>query len=210
MIRINLLPQKKSRKAEPAQNVLAVGFAAVMVVALLVFLLIHRPLEEAIARDQADIGVLKKRIAQLKEKTKDFEKLEAAFAAAEEQQQAIARLNSARAVPAWMLHELSRILTKEGLPTMTPAMAVQVRTDPNRAWVQGWDAKHVWIDSFEENRGEFKLKGGAQSDSDMTQLALRMQASMFFKDVVPTTGKEVRTKAGAAYYEFELKGTVVY
>jgi hypothetical protein len=83
--------------------------------------------------------------------------------------------------------------------------------DPNRGWAQGWDPKHVWIDSFEEVGGRFTLRGGAQSDSDMTQLALRLQASMFFTDVVPQQGDEALDRqSGASYYRFTISGRVVY
>jgi len=211
MIKINLLPQKRSKKADAGQQTLLIGFGAVLAVGALVFLLVHKPLQDSIDADQKTNAAMKTKIKKLKDKTKDFEKLEAAFQAAQEQQEAIERLRNARAVPAWLLHELATILTKDRNPTMTPEMAKRVMEDPNRAWVQGWDPKHVWITKFEEKGGRFKLFGGAQSDSDMTQLALRMQASVFFEDVLPQTGKEVHEKAGGvSYYDFQITGKVVY
>ena len=45
----------------------------------------------------------------------------------------------------------------------------------------------------------------------MTQLALRMQASLYFKDVLPEKGDEVAEKGtGVSYYKFTISGTVVY
>jgi Tfp pilus assembly protein PilN len=211
MLRINLLPQKKSRKADPGQQVVLLGLMAIIGAALLVWLFVHKPLEDDIAVQEAVNGKMRKTIKDLKESTKDFEKLESAFKAAEEQQAAIERLRQARAVPAWMLRELSLIMTKDSQPTMTPAMAKKVMDDPNRSWVQGWDPKHIWITGFEETRGRFKLTGGAQSDSDMTQLALRMQASMYFDEVLPNAGKEKYEKSsGVSYYDFTITGKVVY
>jgi Tfp pilus assembly protein PilN len=154
---------------------------------------------------------MRDKLKKLSEKTKDFEKLEAAFNAAQKQQEAIERLRNARSTPAWLLYELATILTKDRNPTMTPEMAKRVREDPNRGWVQGWDPKHVWITQFSESRGRFKLSGAAQSDSDMTQLALRLQASVYFDEVLPQTGKEAFNKAGGvSYYNFVITGKVVY
>jgi Tfp pilus assembly protein PilN len=211
MLKINLLPQKRSKKADAGQRTLLTGFGVVAVAAALVFFVIHKPLEDTIEEEKQTNTRMQKRIKKLKEKTKDFEKLEAAFTASKAQQEAIERLRSARAVPAWLMHELANILTKDKNPTMTAEMAKRVMEDPNRAWVQGWDPKHVWITKFEEKSGRFKLYGGAQSDSDMTQLAMRLQASVYFSDVLPQTGKEVHDKAGGiTYYNFQISGTVVY
>jgi len=211
MLRINLLPQKRSKKADAGQRTLLIGFAAVAVAGALVFFAVHKPLEEEIAEERQTNDAMKKKIKALQDKTKDFGKIEAAFKAAQAQQEAIERLHSARAVPAWFLHELAGILTKDVNPTMTADMAKRVMEDPNRAWVQGWDPKHVWVSKFEEKGGNFQLYGGAQSDSDMTQLALRLMASVYFKDVVPQTGSEVNEKGGgASYYNFQITGRVVY
>jgi hypothetical protein len=80
----------------------------------------------------------------------------------------------------------------------------------NRRWQDGWDPKHVWITSFEEKAGRFKIDGGAQSDSDMTQLALRLQASMFFDNVIPEGGGEAKDPGGVSYYKFTITGKVRY
>jgi len=211
MIRINLLPQKRSKKSDAGQQTLGIGFGAIALVGVAVYFLVHMPLQGEIDADKKINQAAQAKIKKLKEKTKDFEKLEAAFKAAESQQDAIERLRSARAVPAWLLHELASILTKDRNPTMTAEMAKRVMEDPNRAWVQGWDPKHVWINKFTESSGNFRLYGGAQSDSDMTQLALRLQASVYFMDVLPQTGAEVTDKAGGiSYYNFQITGRVVY
>ncbi len=213
MIRINLLPQKKKgrRADEAGQQTLLIGFGSIAAAVVAVFFLVHQPLQDQIDSDGKTNAAMKAKIKKMKEKTKDFEKLEAANKDAEAQQEAIARLRRARATPAWLLHELSNILTKDRDPTMTPEMAKKVREDPNRGWVQGWDPAHVWITQFQESAGRFKIRGGAQSDSDMTQLALRLSASVYFKEVMPQTGNEVRGKrGGVSYYLFMVSGRVVY
>jgi Tfp pilus assembly protein PilN len=211
MLKINLLPKKKSKKSDAGQQTLLIGLGSVLAAAAAVFFLIHQPIASDIESDRTANQQMRDKLKKLSEKTKDFEKLEAAFNAAQKQQAAIERLRNARSTPAWLLYELATILTKDRNPTMTPEMAKRVREDPNRGWVQGWDPKHVWITQFSESRGRFKLSGAAQSDSDMTQLALRLQASVYFDEVLPQTGKEAFNKAGGvSYYNFVITGKVVY
>src|SRR5690606_8385442 len=105
--------------------------------------------------------------------------------AAKAQEEAISRLNNARAVPSWMLWELSNILTRDHKPTMTREMAERIKNDPNRQFTAGWDPKRIWINSLDEKGGTLTIHGGAQSTTDVTQFALRMQASVFFQQVMP-------------------------
>lgn len=211
MIKINLLPQRRVRKSDAAQQQLGIGFGVIVAAAAAVFLLVHRPLQAEVADLTAANDKMKKKINERKKSVANLPKLQRAFEDAQTAQEAIARLDAARATPAWLLHELSTILTKDKSPTMTKEMADRVQNDPNRGWTQGWDPKHVWINSFEERKGTFTLKGGAQSDSDMTQLSLRLQASMYFDNVVPLSGGEKKEgRGGVSYYDFIITGTVVY
>ena len=93
---------------------------------------------------------------------------------------------------------------------MTRDMEEKVKSDHNRQWTQSWDPKRIWIESLEEKDGKFALKGGAQSDTDITQLARRMQASVFFKDVFMEKGETVDDKSKVTFYTFTISGKVVY
>jgi Tfp pilus assembly protein PilN len=212
MLKINLIGQRKSRKrADKGQQAILLGFTAVIGVAVAVAFLVHLPLQNQIAEQQRVNKELEDQNKKIKATTKDLAKLEATVKAAKEQEQAIVRLREARAVPAWLLWELSNILTRGRQPSVTTQMRERLETDPNRKWQDSWDPKHVWITRFEEKGGRFKLEGGAQADSDMTQLALRLQASMFFDDVQPEGGSEVKARdSGISYYNFVLSGKVRY
>ena len=104
----------------------------------------------------------------------------------------------------------SWLLTKDHKPTMTRDMEERVKSDHNRQWTGSWDPKRVWIESFEEKDGRFTLKGGAQSDTDVTQLALRMQSSVFFQDVYMEKGETADDKSKVTFYQFSISGRVVY
>jgi hypothetical protein len=70
----------------------------------------------------------------------------------------------------------------------------------------------VWLTSFTEDKdGKFRLQGVSQSDSDMTQLALRLDASVYFTEVVPVGGAETtNAQTGNSAYEFTITGKVAY
>lgn len=211
MIKINLLREKKAKRAPAGQSVIVAGFAGIAAAAAAVFFLVHQPMADKIEKQTAANKKVKKDNDKMAEETKDFEVVNQQYNGLLEQQEAIKRLSEARAVPAWMLAELSWILTRGNSPTMTTEMQERVKTDPNRQWNLAWDPKRVWIVSLEEKSGQFTLKGGAQSDTDVTQLALRLQASVFFRNVVPEGGAfKTDKKTGVKFYEFEVTGRVVY
>jgi Tfp pilus assembly protein PilN len=213
MIRINLVggQKKKARASEGGEKNVMVGFGVLAAVAAATFLLIHRPMAASIADLEAENTKNEAQKKKLEDETKELKVLRDEKAADEARWNAITKLDSARSVPAWMLWELSNIMTRGRQPQLTEAMKEELRTNLNRPWQDGWDAKHVWIISFKETNSRFTLEGGAQSDSDATQLALRMQASMFFDDVSPKGGEEeVDKDTGLTYYKFTITGGVRY
>ena len=213
MIKINLLPQRKpKRTSEPGQRDLAIGVLGLLGAGVAVALLFHVPQmkerddkQQANAEFAASQNARRKKIAQL-------EDVRAAVASAKEKTEQIEKLIAARAVPAHMLHELGEILTPGRQPTMTKEISGKVaKGDDIYQFRDDWDPRHVWITEFVENRGTFKLIGGAESDADVTQLSKRMQASAHFEDVAPAGGEKVTDKdTGITYYSFEITGKVVY
>ena len=211
MIKINLSPQRRPKTVNKGQQSALVGIAVVVVLVGGLYLFTYKPLQEDIARLRASTTELTRDNADKRKKLTGFEELKKTIASAQERRDVILRLNRARAVPAHMLHELSRILTSKRLPTMTERMQKSMTQNPNRELSLDWDPSRVWITSLAEKEGAFVLEGGAQADSDMTQLALRMQASVYFIDVVPEGGSEMVDKnSGNSFYKFTITGKVAY
>ena len=228
MIRINLLPQKKGKRGGRAtvaavsrrgggggdgngQTQFLMGCGALLVAAALVFFLVHKPMADERKRleDITDRKNAENNAA--KAKLKDYENLKKVVESAKERSTSIEKLVKAKAVPANLLQELGDILTQGRAPTMTNEMRDKVSDGPNKRYQADWDPKHVWITSFIEKGGEFTLKGGAQSDPDVTQLAKRLQASVYFMDVAPKGGAQTLDRdTGLQYYDFTITGKVVY
>lgn len=213
MIKINLLPQRKkvSRSQAKGEQSLLIGLVVIAAAGAAVFFLIHKPIADDVDAQKATNRVIQRENKAIQDEIKGLGERRAAIAALVAKREAIERLNNARATPAWFLHELSTILTRGGTPSMTEAMVAELENNPNRRWQPNWDAKHVWVTKITEKAGRFTIEGGAQSDSDITQLALRMQASMFFDEVRPAkAGSATDKKSGITYYTFVINGKVRY
>lgn len=229
MIKINLLPQKRgkqrlgrgpavaARGGDAGSKQVLVGVGALAGAAALVFFVFDMPLrnerrdlEEATAKLA---GPIKEKEGQLA----GYEKMKSDETDATAKIQAINRLQAAKVVPANVLHELGEILTKYDPvkklhgPTMTERMSRLTESDPNKLFQQDWDPTHVWLSGFTDAEGKFKLEGGAQSRDDVTQLSKRLAASVYFVDVVPSSGDRVTdTESNLSYYKFTITGKVAY
>jgi Tfp pilus assembly protein PilN len=218
MIRINLLGQKKARRhrvavsGPSASSLLVFLIAGVVALGVAGYFILHRPLANDVDALRHKNAALTAQNEGLRNKTKNSRAIRTAFEAALTRQQATARLKRARVSPAWLMRELSNILTPGRQPQLTPEMQEEMKTNPNRPWQDGWDPKHVWMSSFEEKAGEFRLQGGAQSRGDIDELGLRLRASMFFGQRLKpaATSDEVDKETSLTYYKFTIEGIVRY
>ncbi len=218
MIKVNLLPQRRAKHkaaaSDPSSKQLFVGIAALLAAGAAVFVAVDMPKRSRLREVAAANAELKEQIAQKTQALKGYSEMKKAFDEQNKRAEAIDRLNGNKVVPAHILHELSRILTREG-PTMSEEMTRKVGTGPesdsNKQFQLDWDPGHVWLLSFIDTNGSFKMEGGAQSESDVTQLSKRLQASVYFSDVSPAGGERVADRnSGVNYYRFTITGKVAY
>ena len=218
MIKINLLPQKRPKKrvaSEGATQPLLFGVVALAVAGLAVMVLVDRPRRARLAELSEANQQLQNEIQSKNKQLVGYAELKKAADEADERYRSIQRLLSAKVVPAHVLHELGEVLSANKYPTMTEDMAKRTgngpESDPNKRFQADWDASHVWLSAFTDTGGDFKLEGGAQSESDVTQLAKRLAASAYFLDVTPAGGERVAdATTGTNYYRFTITGKVVY
>jgi Tfp pilus assembly protein PilN len=218
MIRINLLGQKKARRhrvavsGPSASSLLVFLIAGVIALGVAGYFILHRPLSNDVDALREKTSALTAQNEGLRNKTKNSRAIRTAFESALTRQQATSRLKRARVSPAWLMRELSNVLTPGRQPQLTPEMQEEMKTNPNRPWQDGWDPKHVWMISFDERGGEFRLQGGAQSRGDIEELGLRLRASMFFGQRLKpaATSDEVDKETSLTYYKFTIEGIVRY
>ncbi|MEO8705000.1 MAG: PilN domain-containing protein [Kofleriaceae bacterium] len=222
MIKINLLPQKRAKRqaavrgprvassGDAGGKQMLLGVAAILGAATIVLLVFDMPARAA----RADYDDKQKQLAKeikLKQPQLDgYDKLQQAEKDATTKIQSIDRLVQNKVVPANILQELGYVLTSRG-PTMTKKMQDAQKNDANKQFQDDWDASHVWLQSFNDNLGTFRLEGGAQSKEDVTQLSKRMAASIYFLDVSLAAGARVSDRdSGLSYYNFVITGKLVY
>jgi len=218
MIKINLLPQKRAKRAQlnqPGQRDFVIGVVALAGVAAVVFFAVDQPRRSHL-RDLRDAnaalqGEINAKNAQLQ----GYAELKKAAQEADERAAAINRLIAAKVVPANVLQELGEILTANHLPTMTEEMALKTgngpQSDPNKRFDLTWDPRHVWLTSYVDHAGDVRIEGGAQSEVDVTQLSKRLAASAYFADVAPASNERVTDNTtGLSYYKFLITGKVAY
>lgn len=220
MIKINLLPQKRAKRAaprEPGSRDLVIGGVALLGAAAIVFLAFDAPKRGELADLREANAQLDREIARKNAELQGYEELKKTADEAEERSRSIARLMAAKVVPAHVLHELGKITTPNELPTMTEEMAKRTgngpESDPNKRFDLTWDPAHVWITSFVDNSKDesFKLEGGAQAQVDIIQLSKRLQASVYFDRVSQQTEERVTDRTtGITFYKFVITGKVAY
>ena len=219
MIKINLLPQKRAKlrataSSDGGQKEMAIGIASLVGAAAVVFVAFDMPRRSKLSDLHDAIDQANQDLAGKRKQLDGYDTLKKAADAMKERAHSINRLVAAKVVPANVLQELGDILTVKG-PTMTDEMIRRTGngpdSDPNRKYDQTWDPTHVWLTTFSDKEGAFKLEGGAQAEVDITQLSKRMQASVYFNDVSPSQEERVSDRdTGIAYYKFTITGKVAY
>jgi len=219
MIKINLLPQRRAKKrgatADASSKQLLAGAIGLVAAAAAVVLAVDLPRRSRLAELTDANRSLSRVIAARTKQLEGYAELKSAADEADERYKAIKRLLAAKVVPAHVLHELGEILSTGKRPKMTDEMKQRTGSgadsDPNKRFLTAWDASHVWLSAWTDTGGLFKLEGGAQSESDVTQLAKRLAASVYFADVTPAGGERVvDALTGTSYYKFTITGKVAY
>lgn len=217
MIKVNLLPQRKARRstgADPAAKQFALGCAAIAAAGVAVFFAVDMPKRNKLGDLKTANQQLDGQIADKRRQLQGYEELAKAEGQSLARAESIEGLVKTKIIPAHVLHELGKVLTREG-PTMTEAMTTLTGngagSNPNKRFQADWDPNHVWMTSFVDKDGSFRLDGGAQSESDVTQLSKRLAASVYFLEVTPAGGERVNDRVtGISYYKYTITGKLAY
>jgi len=223
MIKINLLPQKRAKirgaamaAREPGAKDIVFGIVGLALAGIAVFAIVDAPRRSRLTAMRESNAQLQQGINAKNVQLKGFQELKKSAEENDERAKAINRLNSAKVVPANVLHELSQILSPVG-PTMTEEMAKKtgtgIESDPNKRFDLAWDPTHVWMTVFNDSvkDGTFRLEGGAQAQIDIIQLSKRMQASVYFDNVSQQSEERLTDReSGITFYKFVITGKVAY
>lgn len=212
MIRINLLPQKKQRKADAGQKQLVYGAFCMLVVVggLVVF---HMGVQGDLDAANRENQMIQAEIDRFKAELGDYDQVRAQREELMRQQETIKALEERRTGPVFLLRELSEILTPSKGPTFDRLSYEEtIRRDPNAGFNAAWDTRRVWLQSFEEQDSAVKIRGAAKSNEDVAEFLKRLQASVFFNNVVLESTSQVSASRSSdvKHMTFSLSTKVVY
>ena len=209
MIRINLLPIRKVKRAEAGQRqFLYMGVAILATVGGVVFLHLQAAgqLEEIRRRNT----ILKADVARLKQEVGDYDKIRGQREDLLRQRKTIQALDAGRNGPVYLLREMSEILSPGKGPTFDRVTYEEtLRRDPNAGFNASWDPRRVWMEGYSEDQKHVIIKGAAKSNEDVAELLKRLNSSVFFSDVNLDSTNQVSGRS-VKFVNFSLSANVIY
>lgn len=179
MIRINLLPIRKSRKKEAGQKQLAI-LAACVLAALGGNWLWYSDLDGKLTEKRQAVAKLKTEIAQLDSIIGEITNIKKDQKDLEEKLAVLERLRKGRTGPVKML---------DALATLMP--------------------ERVWIREVDEKGGSLTLRGYAVTNEDLADLMREMKRNQFFQEPALKRASQVEDReSGTRVIEFELSCAV--
>jgi Tfp pilus assembly protein PilN len=219
MIKINLLPIKQDRRREAGRNQLLIGALAIVVeiiIAALLYLGANASLTE---QKNANVSV-QTPVDRIEKQVSDHQQILNDIAEYEKRQAAIEDLEAARTGPAFVMIELSNMLSKNGRPNVDHNKYQQmIQMNPTLAFDEAWDFRRLWLDSFAEQDKSVRITGQGLTHEDVAELLRRLQLSSFFvsNELVmtnlakPTIAvKDVSLDAVDEVVHFELHAKILY
>ena len=209
MIRINLLPIRKVKRAEAGQRqFLYLGAALLLTVGGVIFFHLQTAAQlEDIKRRNT---ILQADVARLKQEVGDYDKVRAQREELLRQRKTIQALEAGRTGPVYLLREMSEILSPGKGPTFDRITYEEtLRRDPNAGFNASWDPRRVWVDGYAEDHKQIKLRGSAKSNEDVAEFLKRLNSSVFFSDVNLDSTNQTSGR-GIKYVTFGLSANVIY
>ena len=163
MIKVNLIPLKRKKKAKPIPTFLIIG-VFVTIGALLIAGLFFFKATSKLAKTRAQHMANETRLAELKEKIKAVENFEQLNQTFEQRNKIIEQLSKNKSVPVLLLDEVSKLLPIG-----------------------------VWLDNMTVTGNIIKLDGYGFTNTDIVSFVDRIKASQLFTDAYlnQTRGVEV-------------------
>jgi type IV pilus assembly protein PilN len=195
MIRINLLPTDKKRRARrmaPSPlpqgdfslgtwGAIYGGTIAAWLLALGIFYVTQSGKVEVIAQENK---TLEARRDELKSKTKGLADVEESLEKSRRLEKVVEELERARRGPTRAIMELSKVLSSPGGPTINPAELERMREEnPLAGYNESWDVRRLWLTRFEEVDRECKMIGMGRSNEDVAEFLRRLTLSEIYESV---------------------------
>jgi type IV pilus assembly protein PilN len=209
VIRINLLPIRKVKRAEASQRqFLYMGVAILATVGGVVFL--HLQAAGQLEDNKRRNTILQADVARLKQEIGDYDKIRAQREELLRQRKTIQALDAGRNGPVYLLREMSEILSPGKGPTFDRVSYEEtLRRDPNAGFNASWDPRRVWMEGYTEDQMHVRIRGAAKSNEDVAEFLKRLNSSVFFSEVNLDSTTQVSGR-GIKFVSFNLSANVIY
>ena len=129
-----------------------------------------------------------------------------------DREDAIQKLQAARTGPTSTLLELAHVLTQGRGPTTDKDKLEQMKRDnPAEVYNANWDARRLWLTSYQEVDRVVKMGGLARDGEDVSELERRLKLSDYFTEVKLLPGQKVLdSTTHQELFKFELSAKVRY
>jgi type IV pilus assembly protein PilN len=216
MIRINLLPEKRSTArrtpGEAGQAWLAIVIG-VVVLEILGLLLLQKSKQDDLAKVQKHNQELQSNIDDIKRQISNRDEIKLNLKELREREEAIQKLQSARTGPTSILLEVSHLLTPGRMPTVDRDKLEQLKRDnPSAVPNANWDPRRLWLEQYDELDRNVTLTGRARDGEDVSEFLRRLSLSEYFSDV-KLSGSSNKTTDSTTHVElvaFKVSAKVKY
>jgi type IV pilus assembly protein PilN len=215
MIRINLLPERKSAQrrtpGEASQAWLGVVLG-IVVLEIVALLLLQNSKQDELSRVTKRNNEVQSNIDDIKRQIANHEQIKAQLTELREREEAIQKLQSARTGPTSVLLELSHLLTQGRLPTVDRDKLEQLRRDnPSAVPSANWDPRRLWLTGYDELDRTVRISGLARDGEDVSEFLRRLTLSDYFSEVkMLPAGKVIDDKTHLELVKFEVSAKVRY
>jgi type IV pilus assembly protein PilN len=216
MVRVNLLPERKqaarrASSAEPSQ-LWILGVVGAVIVTVIVCLFIQKMKQDDLAAIVAENGRTQGQIDAIKKTISNHAEIQARLKELRDREEAIQKLQAARTGPTSTLLELAHVLTSGRGPSTDRDKLEQLKRDnPAEVYNTNWDARRLWLTSYQESDRTVKLGGLARDGEDVSELERRLKLSDYFTDVKLLPGQKVLDgPSKQELFKFELSAKVKY
>ncbi len=215
MIRINLLPEKRAaqRRTAAAEGQAWIAIVVgVLIFEIIMLMLLQKSKNDELAKLQKHNQEVQANIDDIKRQISNRDAIKAQLKELRDREDAIQKLESARTGPTSVMLELSHILTPGRMPTVDRDKHEQLKRDnPQAVPNVNWDARRLWLLSYDEVDRNVHLTGLARDGEDVSEFLRRLALSDFFYDVkMLPAAKSVDNVSHVELVRFELSTKVRY
>ncbi len=213
MIRINLLPTRDAPRRQ-AVVVQLVAFGVLLLSVTIVLIAIDAFQRDKIDKQRITNEQVQNRIESIQTQIRDHDQIRARIEEIEGKQNIIDELQSGRTGPVFVMVELSRILSREGAPSINHDRYMElVRRSPGQAYDPNWDGRRLWVNIFRESNRAVEFVGEAISHEDVAELLRRLGLSDYFHQVTllnTRTAGDLNREASEMSVNFSIRCRLRY